>query len=85
MYNLMYYGKDLLKLFSEYYDGFDGLDAEVKDYISSINDYDPIAYAVIDDEKVVTIDSINGMILGTDSLPDFINQTLDYIRAEIEN
>lgn len=84
MKTLDFYGKDILKLFKENYSDFDKLNQEEKDCISSITDYEPINYTVIDNKKVVIFDSINGMVFSVDKLPEFMEETLKYIQKEMK-
>jgi len=83
MKTLEYYGSDTLKLFKEYYPNFDSLTDEQKDDINHITDFETIVYSVLDGEKIVLHDSLNGYIYSIDSLEKFFNETIEYINKEL--
>lgn len=60
------------------------IDSEIMDYLSHVNDYEPLSFMVINDNLVVTYDNISGDVIGQDSIVDFINQSVDYAREEID-
>jgi len=59
------------------------IDNETMDYLSHVNDYEPLSFMVVNDSLVVTYDNISGDVIGQDSIVDFIGQSVDYARNEI--
>lgn len=59
------------------------IDNEIMDYLSHVNDFEPLSFMVVNDSLVVTYDNISGDVIGQDSVTDFINQSVDYARNEI--
>ena len=60
------------------------IDSEIMDYLSHVNDFEPLAFMVVNDSLVVTYDNISGDVIGQDSITDFINQSVDYAREELD-
>ena len=83
MKTLEYYGSDTLKVFKEYYPGFDSLTDTEKEYINYITDFETIVYSIVDGEKIVIHDSLNGDIYSIDSLEKFFSETIKHISNEI--
>lgn len=59
------------------------IDSEIMDYLSHVNDFEPLSFMVVNDSLVVTYDNISGDVIGQDSITDFINQSVDYAREEM--
>lgn len=83
MKTLEFYGSDTLKLFKEYYPGFDGLTDTEKDCINHITDFETIIYSIIDGKKIVLHDSLNGDVYSIDSLETFFSETIKYINKGV--
>lgn len=74
------YYTSVLDLFDEY--GLE-LSEDQKAVIDGATCWEPLAWAVIDGQQVITLDSFNGDVLGTDSLEGFYKESLDYASAEL--
>lgn len=61
------------------------VEPEVMDFLHGINDFEPLAFMVVNDSLVVTYDNISGDVIGQDSIKDFIDQSVDYARSEQED
>ena len=56
------------------------VEPEVMDYLHGVNDFEPIAFTVINDSLVVVYDSINGDVFNRLGIVDFIDQSVDEAR-----
>jgi len=55
------------------------LDPAAKHYLQGFDDYESFAYTVVNDEIVVCSDSINGDVFNTETLPEFLKNTIEYL------
>ena len=74
--------RDLDKLFHDFCDKSitDKFTEDFKDYLLRLNDFDPLNFAVINYDTVITLDSVNGDVLGINKIDEFLQQALlDYV------
>ena len=60
----------------------DTLDTQVWETLYHMNDFESLEFIVIDDSTVLTIDSVNGDVYGSDPLNEFIQQAIEAANEE---
>lgn len=74
--------RDLDKLFHDFCDKSitDKFTEDFRRYLLHLNDFDPFNFAVINYDTVITLDSVNGDVLGINKIDEFLQQALlDYV------
>lgn len=84
MKTLEFYNNDVLKIFEDYYDKFEELTEDEKEYIDHLMDYEMYVFAIVDNKKVVVHDKLNGDVYSEISLEEFFTDTLECVKEEIE-
>ena len=75
---------DVYAIFDEYCskDELDAMSEDYKDFLKSVNDFDPIAFYVINRKIIVQTDSFNGEVLGVQTLAEFFKDSYKYYKEE---
>ena len=86
MKTITYYHNDVENLVRDYApDEYDKLDDDTKHSLSCQCDFEDFVFYVIDDETVVSTDGLNGDVIATDTLEEFIEQAIKYAKEEMSN
>ena len=60
------------------------VEPEVMEFLHGVNDFEPLSFMVVNDNIVVTYDIISGDVIGQTAIAEFIDESVDYGRKEIE-
>lgn len=83
MKTITYYHNDVENLVSDYApDEYGKLDDETKNNLSHQCDFEDFVFYVIDNDTVVSTDGLNGDVIATDALEEFIEQAIKYAKEE---
>ena len=86
MKTITYYHNDVENLVRDYApDKYDKLDDDTKHSLSYQCDFEDFVFYVIDDETVVSTDGLNGDVIATEALEEFIEQAIKYAKEETSN
>ena len=61
------------------------VEPDVMDYLHHINDFEPLSFMVLNGDLVLVYDNISGYVVGQQDIAEFIDQSVDYAREELEN
>lgn len=63
---------------------WEAIPEDVREALHHVDDFEPYSYVLVNTDTVYVVDSINGDVLNTESLKEFMQHTIEYITEGLD-